>query len=135
MTSATRPPLPVCLTVQHHDTGVVRVVWRLDGGRPDTFLVAHTDRVDPRWLRLSDVLVGPTRATVTAADEFAADALHEMTGCALVAVGVRSLGCVIRSRNGDRTLVGPDAGTAGTATRWAVLGYPLLVTTGRLDLL
>ena len=85
-----------------------------------SFLLVHAEDADGRWLQLADIIVQPTQRTVAAADKLAMAILHRFPGCALVAVGVRGRGCLLRYRGGRRAPVVPGDGPSGwppSATR------------------
>jgi hypothetical protein len=105
--------------------GVLQVTWWPDG-RPDMFVVVSAGRAHPCWLALADVIVHPTEPTVSLAARVAADILYRSSGCALAAVGVLHLGCLVRSRWGWVQLC-PGSGSDRDTLASALLAYQSLV--------
>lgn len=119
----TAPPAAVNLVLWHEDIGVDRVIWRPDGSRPDQFVVVRIEDDDGRWSPVADVVVAATQKSVGAANRVVTDTLCTLSGSAVVAVGVRALGCLLRHRTGDPVLIGPGDGSSTEAALWAALSY------------
>lgn len=64
--------------------GVVHVIWGNGIGQPDAFVVAYAARANSSWLRLADVAILPPQPTVALAEEAAAAALAQLSGCSLL---------------------------------------------------
>lgn len=105
--------------------GVILVV-RMSEQEADLFVVAMVDRAYPRWRALADVVVHPAEASVSEADRVAGCTLDELSGCALVAVGVSAHGTLLRSRCGWVRLCLGDGSERETLSA-AVKAYRRLV--------
>ena len=92
---------------------------------PDLDLVvAIAVDLDDRRLQLADVVILQERPTVVAAGLAAAVALYRLPGCALVAVGAETAGCLLCGRD-VRSVFVNTADMSLTSTIDLALGYYL----------
>lgn len=108
-----------------HGHGVLCAVRTSEEGA-DLFVVALADQAHPRWRAVADVVVHPAEENEPDADRVAVGTLRELSGCALVAVGVSAQGVLLRSRCGWVRLCAGDGSNRGTL-RAALRAYRSLV--------
>jgi hypothetical protein len=96
---------------------------------PDPVVVAIADDMDDKRLHLADVVVLRTQPTESSAVRLAVTTLRRLPGCALVAAGVATGGCLLCSRDLDRVLIRTADRSVMTVIRLAVR-YHRTVTRG-----